>query len=578
MVSLHDIPQFIRREITGQEPVTIIGKGEIGGKASGLISLINRMTTTSPGDTFRGSVIDIPRFTIIATEFFDQFMQENDLYSYVFHDLPDERIAHHFHSSDLPANLAGDLWALTLATHVPLAVRSSSLLEDSLQKPFAGIYATKMIPNNQPDAETRFSKLTEAIKFVYASTFFKNAKSYNRATGSRIGEEKMAVIIQEVVGLSHNKRFYPDISGVIRTYNPYPFGNAEPESGIVNLALGLGKTIVDGGVTWSFSPEYPAIPPPYNSSADLLKQTQTRFWAVNMTKPKFLDPLKETEYLINLGLDDAEYDNVLPLLVSTYDPGSDTIYIGTGRNGPRIINFGPLLQLNDIPFIDMIKYIADSCKSLANSDVEIEFAVTIDKQLGKKVRFSLLQMRKTADPAGSLNIGEIYADAESSIISSEKVLGNGIRNDIHDIIFIRPDSFDFSHSTVVCQEIDALNNQLTSKNRPYILIGFGRWGSSDPWLGIPVNWGQISGAAVIVECDHPERPIDFSQGSHFFHNVSNLNIFYFSIKPGISGHIDWGWLMRQKPSYESPLVKHINLDKPVQAVSSITQKKGVVVL
>ncbi|MBN2416423.1 hypothetical protein JXO52_11305 [bacterium] len=571
------IPPFIRKEFTGQEAVTMIGSGDIGGKASGLLSLAAAVAGSAVPAQFAGAVIDIPRFTVIATDFFDQFMAENTLSPFTRDDLPDERIAHHFQLADLPANLAGDLWALTLNTHVPLAVRSSSLLEDSLKQPFAGIYATKMIPNNQPDAETRFARLTEAIKFVYASTFFKNARNYRRATGSGVRDEKMAVIIQEVAGLPRHMRFYPDISGVIRTYNPYPFGSADPESGIVTLALGLGKTIVDGGVSWSFSPDYPAAPPPCGSTTELLKQTQTSFWAVNMAKSPGADPLRETEFLLHLGLRDAEYDNVLPLLASTYDPASDTVYIGTGRAGPRILNFGPLLQLNDLPFTGIISAVSHTCRTLAGGHVEIEFAATINKQESRPLRFSLLQMRKTAIPADSVNY-EIFDTAGAALIVSERILGNGVRDNIRDIVFVRPDTFDFSRSREAAREIALLNDRLVNENRPYILIGFGRWGSSDPWLGIPVNWSQISGASVIVECDHPERSIDFSQGSHFFHNVSNLNILYFSVRPGISGRIDWDWLMHQLPCHSSPLVQHIRLGTPLRTAASFRQRKGVVVV
>lgn len=577
-MALHDtIPRFIRKEFTGQEPVTIIGKGDIGGKASGLISLSTNVEENSVTGAFPGAIIDIPRFTVITTEFFDQFMEENDLFSLVNDHLTDERIAHHFLLADLPANLAGDLWALTEHTHLPLAVRSSSLLEDSLRRPFAGIYATKMIPNNQPDAKTRFARLTEAVKYVYASTFFKHAKDYRTATGSWKDAEKMAVIIQEVVGLPHNKRFYPDISGVIRTFNPYPFGNGDPENGIVNIALGLGKTIVDGGISWSFSPDSPAVPPPFGSVSELLKQTQTAFWAVTMTQPRTGEPLRETEYLLHLGLHDAEYDNVLPLLVSTYDPASDTTYIGTGRSGPRILNFGPLLQLNDLPFVDIIRYVSGMCRKVSGGHVEIEFAVTVNKQERQPLRFSLLQMRRTAIPADSA-IMDLPAQEESVFISSEQILGNGRRENIRDIVFIRPDTFDFSRSTEACLEIEQLNDRLVVENRPYILVGFGRWGSSDPWLGIPVNWSQISGASVIVECDHPERSIDFSQGSHFFHNVSNLNILYFSVRPGISGRIDWDWLMKQPTQHASSLLKHIRLKTPAIAAASFRQRKGVIVV
>ena len=571
------IPEFNRKFFTGNELFSRIGTGEIGGKAHGLIAIKQDLEQLYNSDSIQNIVVDIPLFSVITTYFFDLFMKQNNLYKISLSDFTDERIAHHFQSANLPADLIGDLWALISKVHTPLAIRSSSLLEDSLETPFAGIYATKMISNNQPDTESRFRKLVEAIKYVYSSTFFKNAKDYAAATYNDIKAEKMAVIIQEVVGLRHRNRFYPNISGVARSYNYYPFGRSKPEYGVVNLALGLGKTIVDGGLCWSYSPAHPQIDPPHNSIQDLLKQSQTDFWAVNMGGVTQYDPVNEAEYLVKLNLSDAEYDNVLAKIVSTYDANSDRVYIGTGRKGPRIVTFAPILHFEEPPLNQIIKEILPMCENSVGGKVEIEFAVTIDNRNSNTFRFSLLQVRRMASSEEKVYINMDDIDNSDILLKSNIVLGNGKRNDIQDIVYIKPDTFDYSKTKIIASQLEVINKQLSKKSQPYMLIGFGRWGSTDPWLGIPVNWGQISQAKVIVESFHPKRSIDFSQGSHFFHNVSNLHIMYFYIKDNDDCHIDWKWLDEQKIVNETDFIKHIHLINPVKVVVSLKNKLGVVI-
>ena len=291
-------PPFDRQFLEADQEFTVIGHGALGGKAAGLASIKQILLDGVPEGTFEGVDIEIPTLTTIATDAFERFMQGNHLYDVALSDVADERIAHAFQQGDLPPLLVGDLRALIARTHRPLAVRSSSLLEDALSHPFAGTYATKMVPNNQASADARFRRLVEAVKFVYASTFFADAKAYMRAIGQDVARERMAVIIQEVVGQRFGTRFYPTVSGVIRTYNFYPTGPARPDEGVVNLALGLGKTIVDGGVSWTYSPGHPSHGPPYGSVGELVKNTQTKFWAVNMGPPPAYDPIKETEYLL----------------------------------------------------------------------------------------------------------------------------------------------------------------------------------------------------------------------------------------------------------------------------------------
>lgn len=576
MNSMHK--RFDRDFYSETDEFTFIGDGELGGKARGL-AFIKEKIVSRFSDFENGSVIvDIPRLTVITTEYFDRFMEQNDLYPIALSDSSDERIAHHFLKAELPPGLTGDLRALIANVHAPLAVRSSSLLEDSLESPFAGVYETKMIPNNQPDIDTRFRKLTEAVKFVYASTFFSGAKSYIKSTPHKLEDEKMAVIIQEVVGLRHNRRFYPNISGVARSYNFYPAGHAEPADGVVNLALGLGKTIVEGGAVWVYSPEYPEVNPPYNSIGQLLKQTQLDFWAVNMGKPPAYNPVKETEYLVKLSLKDAEYDNTLAFIASTYDYESDRINIGIGFPGSRILNFGPILQVDLLPVNRLIKSILRLCEEEMGARVEIEFAVTIDPVSKKRVRFGLLQVRPMAVSRGMVELDDDqWSEAPDRILgASDIVMGNGCVENIEDILYVVPETFALKNSREIAEEISAVNRRLVGAGTPYLLIGFGRWGSSDPWLGIPVDWGRISGARVIVESQLRSVSVDLSQGSHFFHNISNLGVLYFSMKQGGPFPVDWDWLNRQPTVTRGKYTRHVRLPSPLTVKVDGRRRKGVI--
>lgn len=572
------IVRFDRDFYSEKDDFTYIGDGEFGGKAMGLAFIKEKIVShfnNSEQDIapFR---VNIPRLTVITTRYFDVFMEQNDLYDLAFSDLSDERIAHHFLKAQFPVMLLGDLRALIARVHTPLAVRSSSLLEDSLDSPFAGVYETKMIPNNQSDIDARFKKLVEAVKFVYASTFFKGAKSYMKATGNNLRDEKMAVIIQEVEGLRHYERFYPNISGVARSYNFYPTGDAKPEDGVVNLALGLGKTIVDGGVSWTYSPPYPEIGPPYNSMNDLLKQTQLDFWAVNMGGMPAFDPVKETEYLLKASLKDAEYDNTLRYIASTYDYEADRIDIGTGTPGPRVINFGPILQVELLPVNKLIKSVLALCEETFDAKVEIEFAISIEPAKKTSARFGFLQVRPMAVSDEMVEIKEEELSPETVFAASDKVMGNGCVDGIEDILYVDPETFNLKNSRAIAAEIFPINRDLVEGQRPYLLIGFGRWGSSDPWLGIPVDWGHISGARVIVESQLPGITIDLSQGSHFFHNLTNLGILYFSIKKGDRFPLDWQWLQEQPVVKAGKHVKHVRLKSPIVIKVDGRKRRGVI--
>jgi hypothetical protein len=433
-----------------------------------------------------------------------------------------------------------------------------------------------MTPNNQFDTETRFNKLIEAIKYVYASTFFKDAKDYFLATKHSIAEEKMAVIIQEVVGKRYRDHFYPDISGVARSYNFYPMGAATPEDGIVSLALGLGKTIVDDGISWSYSPAYPKVNPPSSSIGELMGQTQRYFWAVNMSKLSAYDPLKETEFLLKLESTTANENKSLKYMVSTYDPGSDRIYAGASAGGTMVITFAPLLELEQLPLNNLIKTLLKITEESTKTPVEIEFAVTLDSNNRLKAHFAFLQVRPMVV---SREIIEISADEmidENVVVASDNVLGNGSMDNLCDIVYVKPESFQAKSTQQIAREIEKINHTLRKQKISYLLIGFGRWGSSDPWLGIPANWGQISGAKVVVESSLPEMNVDLSQGSHFFHNLSSFQISYFALKHSGKYKINWTWLNQQKVVNETEFVRHVKLLAPLMV--KIDGRTGVGVI
>ena len=551
-----ELPIFDRKFWDGTFRCTQIGSGSLGGKASGLVFIKDLLAKQIDPDSFPDVDINVPTMAVIATDCFDQFIAQNRLAELPFEEMPDDRIAHAFQKGDLPVELLGDLRALIVQVKTPLAIRSSSLLEDALERPFAGVYATKMIPNNQPDPDTRFRRLVEAIKFVYASTYFREARDYIRTTGTKPSEEKMAVIIQEVVGQRRGDRFYPDISGVARSYNFYAFEPACPDDGVVTLALGLGKTIVDGGIAWTFSPTYPEKPPPFATVQELVKGTQTEFWAVNMGKPPAYDPVSETEYMVHGNLADAEADEALSLLASTYDPERDRIVPGIGSRGPRILNFAPMLVREEFPLNDLVKALLNASEKTVKAKVEIEFAITLQGRRGDRprARLGFLQVRSMVVPD---QVVDVNLSDPRAIVASDMVMGNGTADDIQDIVFARPDKFSPMHTPAIAQQLESVNRELQQQHRPYLLIGFGRWGSSHPSLGIPVDWSQISGARAIVEATLPEMNVELSQGSHFFHNLSSFRASYFMVQHGRRPGINWDWLNRQPVVRETEFIRHV---------------------
>lgn len=574
--SEYGINRFEREFFTGRERFTFIGTGELGGKAHGLAKMSEALGNQVKPLFEPAISVGIPRLTVITTEFFDLFMRENDLYDVALSDRRDEVKAHAFLRASLPVGLAGDLRAIAQQVHTPLAVRSSSLLEDAMFEPFASVYATKMVPNNLPDTDSRFQKLSEAVKFIYASTFFRSAHDYMRVASHSIEDEKMAVIIQDIIGTRFGDRYYPHISGVMRSFNFYPFGRARPEEGVVELALGLGRTIVDDGISWAFSPAWPAIGPPFKSTGDMLKHTQTGFWAVNLGRLHLYNPVEETEYLERFDLKDCEYDCSLGLVASTYNHRDDRLESGIFRDGPRVLDFSPVLRSRDFRFNELLKMVLKESEEKLGGMVEIEFAMKLGKTFGEPAEFGFLQARPMVVSKSEVMLPEDELDDPRALVSSSTVLGNGINDSITDIVFIDPELFDIRRSRDIASEIAIINSRLVDEERPYVLIGFGRWGTTDPMGGIPVDFGQISGAKVIVESSLPDLNFMMSQGSHFFHNVTSFKVFYFSLRHDDSHSIDWKWLEKANVIFKTEHVRHIRFDGPLTVKVDGRSGRGVI--
>ncbi len=571
-----EIPRFGRDFWGSDERFSRIGSGSLGGKAGGLVGIERFLASGLSPSAFPGIDIGIPRMAVIATDLYEIFLERNGLEAGALSGEPDRQIAHAFQRAELPVELVGDLRALVEQVRQPLAIRSSSLLEDALYQPFAGVYATKMIPNNQLDPDTRFRKLAEAVKLVWASAFFASARDYIRAAGRAPGEEKMAVIVQEVMGSRHGDRFYPEVSGVARSFNFYPVGHALPGEGVVDLALGLGKTIVDGGVAWTYSPAHPQAPPPFNSAADLLERTQVDFWAVNMGPPPPYDPVNETEYLVNPDLSQAEADGALHAIASTYLPDSDRIVLGTGPKGARVLNFAPLLSLDDPPFNPLVLALLRLAEEATGEKVEIEFAMALPSRRGEPARFGFLQVRPMAVSGQEVTVGPAEMAGEGVLAASRRVMGNGLDTSILDIVMVKPESFDPMRTREIAAELAPINRALMEAGRPYLLIGFGRWGSQDPALGIPVEWGQIAGARAVVESTLPAMNVEPSQGSHFFHNISSFRVAYFTVSHEEKPGIDWAWLRGRSAVSEGPFVRHLRLEAPLLIKVDGRTRTGVI--
>ena len=552
-----------------------IGSGSLGGKARGLAFVRHLLRTRRIARRFPGVRIAVPPAVVLATDMFDLFLAENNLSDFALHCDDDTEIQQRFLDSPLPVTLTENLKAFLEEVHYPLAVRSSSLLEDSQYQPFTGVYETFMLGNQQPGLQPRLDELSEAIKRVYASTFSQHAKAYVRATPYRLEEEKMAVILQQVVGTLHGPRFYPDFSGVVRSHNFYPVEPMTFSDGIAAVALGLGRTVVDGGKCLSFCPRYPRNLLQFSCVEDILANTQTEFCALE------LDGVADTSSSGHLreahfGLDVAEADGTLGPVASTYSADNHAVYDGLSRPGARIVTFAPMLKHAIFPLAAILELLVRAGEDALGNPVEIEFAVRLP-QAEEAAEFGFLQIRPLtlSRDHQDLAIGDV--DQSRLICQSTKVLGNGRIDNLHDLVVVDSERFERSRSQEVARAVAHFNATLSAENRPYLLIGVGRWGSNDPWLGIPVEWDEISGARAIVEAGFHDFRVTPSQGSHFFQNLTAFQVGYLTVNPDAGeGFVDWQWLARQPAVEEQGCVRHLRFSEPLHVVMNSKSGQGVI--
>jgi hypothetical protein len=554
-----------------------IGDGSMGGKGRGLAFIDSMIKRNEKLQLYENVQVIIPKTVVICTDIFTEFMEMNDLYPIALSDLPDEEILRHFLHARIPKRLIADLYAFLGVINTPIAVRSSSLLEDSHYQPFAGIYSTYMVPYNHVSRTQTLSILAEAIKAVYASVYYQESKLYMTATKNVIDEEKMGIVLQETCGNQYGNRFYPSFSGVAKSLNYYPIGAEKPEDGIANIALGLGKYIVDGGVTLRFSPAYPHNILQTSSLDYALRETQTHFNALDLDNIYFVPQVDDGFNLLKINVQDALKDGTLKYIASTYDVQEQMIYDSLYEGGRKIITFANILQHNVLPLAEILKDILKISHNEMGRPIEIEFAVNIDYSENKQHTFYFLQIRPIVDINESINedIGKIQT--EDTVISSNSVLGHGINNDLHDIVYVKPEAFNASKNQLIMYDIEKLNKKLILEKRHYVLVGPGRWGSSDPWLGIPVKWPHISNAMVIVESGLSNYRIDPSQGTHFFQNLTSFGVSYFTINPFQNdGIFDLEFLNQQEAVYESEYLRHVRFNQPMVVKVDGRKNIGVV--
>ena len=552
-----------------------IGDGSLGGKGRGL-AFIGAMVKRYPKLEHDHFAVTIPKTVVICTDIFDEFMETNELYPVALSDVDDETILKYFLRASLPARLIEDLMAFFDVVKSPIAVRSSSLLEDSHYQPFAGIYSTYMVPKLEDKYDMRRT-LSDAIKAVYASVFYRDSKAYMTATSNLIDQEKMAIVLQEVVGNRYNDRFYPTISGVARSLNFYPIGNEKAEDGIANIALGLGKYIVDGGQTLRFSPRHPHNILQMSTMDFALRETQTRFYALDLKNLADQFSVDDSFNLLRLNLKDADADGSLKFIVSTYDPYDQVIRDGYYPGGRKILSFVNVLQHEVFPLADTLDQILHVGQDEMGRPIEIEFAVNIDPQNPGFATFYLLQVRPIVDNKEVMEEDLTLVEQEDTILTSTSVLGHGIVTDVQDIIYVKTGAFCSSNNQSIAYDIEKMNRQFTGEEKNYVLVGPGRWGSSDSWLGIPVKWPHISNARVIVECGLENYRVDPSQGTHFFQNLTSFGVGYFTINPFKGdGWFDEGYLNSLPAVEETEYLRHVRFDKPVVIKMDGKKSLGVV--
>lgn len=552
-----------------------IGRGSLGGKGRGL-AFMGSIAKRHPSLSQPNFAVGIPTTVVVCTDIFDEFMENNNLYPVALSNATDEEILKAFLNASLPREILDDLSSFLKVVHGPIAVRSSSILEDSHYQPFAGVYATYMVPLAVNEEDT-LNALRNAIKAVYASVFYHDSKTYLTATQNLIDQEKMAVVLQEVVGSPHNGRYYPLLSGVARSLNFYPIESQRTEDGIASVALGLGKYIVDGGKTLRFSPAQPRHILQLSNPATALRETQQQFYALDLkTLEQSSFRTNEDFNLLTLPISEAETDGMLPLVASTYDVQNDRLLPGTNECGRRVLTFAGILEYEGLPLAKTLSQILHIGAQEMGRPIEIEFALNKNPQ-NQIYTFYLLQIRPIVAAKERVDEDLTKIDASDTILQSSQVLGNGIMNDIFDVVYVKTAGYDAADNKLIAAEVAEINEKLLHEDRGYILVGPGRWGSSDPWLGIPVKWAHISGARVIAECSLDNYRIDPSQGSHFFQNLTSFGAGYFTVNRFAGeGLFDEDYLNAQPAIHETDHVRHVRFEKPLVVKIDGRRAVGVV--
>lgn len=552
-----------------------IGDGSLGGKGRGLAFIDNMVKRHAEFEEFENASVVIPKTVVLCTDIFDEFMDMNQLYQVALSDADDETILRAFLRAKLPDKLVEDFFAFFDVVKSPIAIRSSSLLEDSHYQPFAGIYSTYMIPY-LTDKYEMLRMLSDAIKGVYASVYYKDSKSYMQATSNVIDQEKMAVILQEVVGTQYGDRFYPSISGVARSINYYPINDELAEEGTVSLALGLGKYIVDGGLTLRVCPYHPDKVLQTSEMEMALRETQTRFYALDLKNMGQNFSLDDGFNLLKLPVKEAENDGSLNYIASTYDPYDMVIRDGIYPGGRKVITFANILQHDVFPLARILQLVQKYGQGEMRRPVEIEFAVNLNAAEKKGV-FYLLQIRPMVDMKADLNEDLDAIPEDQLLLKSVNSLGQGIMDDIQDVIYVKTEGYSASNNQLIAYDIEKLNKRFLDEGKHYILIGPGRWGSSDTWLGIPVKWPNISAARVIVEAGLTNYRVDPSQGTHFFQNLTSFGVGYFTINAYMNDGLYNQELLNSMPAVEeTKYLRWVHFEKPLAVKMNGKKKIGVV--
>ena len=576
MKNIGVVAVFDRMKFDSYSHFARIGDGSLGGKGRGLAFLDNIIKMHPDFSSFPGVTVQIPKTVVLCTDVFDQFMEQNNLYQIALSDASDEEILRHFLRAQLPDSLIADFFTFFEATKSPVAIRSSSLLEDAHYQPFAGIYATYMIPYLE-DKYAMLEMLACAIKSVYASVYYRDSKAYMTATSNVIDQEKMAVILQEVVGKQHDGRYYPNFSGVLRSLNYYPIGDEKAEEGIASLALGLGKYIVDGGQTLRVSPYHPHQVLQTSELETALRQTQTRFYALDTRHVGNDFTVDDGFNILNLRVKEAERDNALSYIASTYDPYDNVIRDGLYDGGRKVISFAGVLQQDVFPLPELLqmsmKYGAESMRR----PVEIEFACNLNED--RTGQFYLLQIRPIVDSKQMLEEDVAAIPDEDCLVRSHNSLGHGVSEDVTDVVYVKADdNFSAAENPTIAREIEKINSGYLDRGQGYVLVGPGRWGSSDPWLGIPIKWPHISAARVIVEVTLKNYRVDPSQGTHFFQNLTSFGVGYFTVDENRNEGVFHKAMLDAMPAVEeTEHVRVVRFSKPLRILMDGKKQEGAVV-